>query len=205
MAHRTRDLDLDVDEQVLEYLLRLARHVSACVRGEVPPEDLVGAGAVELAKVRRAWRPDGGASLGTYCWRAVRHAMFQAVRLERWPRRHVSIDQPAGDELDATLGDLLLATPPAESERSDRIARRVLALELLASLPPRERLLLRLRCFMNLSSEETGRALGVSPQRASVIEDRALCRLRRRLVRSGVAVSAPLRPRTERRPIVAQA
>ena len=90
-----------------------------------------------------------------------------------------SLDQPQGDGDDAgTIGDRLLG-------RGDRgyadVDRHLIITELLASLPDREREVIRLRFFENLSQPQIAEQMGMSQSYLSRIIRRTLVDLRARI------------------------
>ncbi len=99
-------------------------------------------------------------------------------------REPISLDMPAGEESDATLGDLVedkvTATPLDAAIQSERQA---LVGELLAGLTAPERDVLHLRFGIGqgdaLSIDEVGRRLDVSRERVREIEAQALRKLRK--------------------------
>jgi RNA polymerase primary sigma factor len=109
----------------------------------------------------------------------------EVAEIRKAARPVVSLDQPVGEDGETALGDLMASQQPEAEElvvRSDRAQRLRTAVE---DLPERERDVIVLRYGTNgeapATLRETGRRLGVTPERARQLEDQAL----RRLSRSG--------------------
>ena len=109
----------------------------------------------------------------------------EVAEIRKAARPVVSLDQPVGEDGETALGDLMASQQPEAEDlvaRSDRANRLRTAVE---DLPERERDVIVLRYGTNgeepATLRETGRRLGVTPERARQLEDQAL----RRLSRSG--------------------
>ena len=92
-------------------------------------------------------------------------------------RRELSLDQPAGDEGDRSLGDLV-AAPAAGEEPEDLLALP----GLVAGLPELEREVIVLRFFQDLDQYEIAARVGFSQMHISRLQRRALARMRAQLV-----------------------
>ena len=96
-------------------------------------------------------------------------------------RTITSLDRPVGEEGEAALGDLLPSDEPEPSEEVDVSLRKDALYSALEHLPERERNVVKLRYGINGDEptplRETGRRLGLSPERVRQIEGEALRRL----------------------------
>src|SRR4051794_3826716 len=96
-------------------------------------------------------------------------------------RTITSLDRPVGEEGDTALGDLLPSDDPEPSEEVDVSLRQEALRSALDHLPERERNVVKLRYGINGDDptplRETGRRLGLSPERVRQIEGEALKRL----------------------------
>jgi RNA polymerase sigma-B factor len=97
-----------------------------------------------------------------------------AVVSTRW---EVSLDQPAGDDPDGRLGDLV-AEPQAGEEPEDLLALP----GLVARLPELEREVIMLRFFQDLDQYEIAARVGFSQMHVSRLQRRALARMRAQLI-----------------------
>jgi RNA polymerase sigma-B factor len=94
-------------------------------------------------------------------------------------RIEVSLDQPVGDEGDASLGDLMVAAG-AREEPEDLLALP----GLVAALPALEREVILLRFFQDLDQYEIAARVGFSQMHISRLQRRALARMHTQLVES---------------------
>jgi RNA polymerase sigma-B factor len=92
-------------------------------------------------------------------------------------RVEVSLDQPVGDEGDASLGDLMVAAG-AREEPEDLMALP----GLVAALPALEREVILLRFFQDLDQYEIAARVGCSQMHISRLQRRALARMHAQLV-----------------------
>ena len=92
-------------------------------------------------------------------------------------RREVSLDQPAGDERDLRLGDLVAAPEPWEGPED------LLVLPgMVSALPELEREVIVLRFVQDLDQYEIAALVGFSQMHISRLQRRALARMRAQLV-----------------------
>ena len=92
-------------------------------------------------------------------------------------RREVSLDQPVGNELDGSLGDLVAA--PATGEEPEDL---LVLPGMVAALPELEREVIMLRFFQDLDQYEIAARVGFSQMHISRLQRRALARMRAQLV-----------------------
>jgi RNA polymerase sigma-B factor len=92
-------------------------------------------------------------------------------------RLEVSLDQPVGDDGDASLGDLMAAAG-AREEPEDLLALP----GLVAALPALEREVIILRFFQDLDQYKIAAQVGFSQMHVSRLQRRALARMRAQLV-----------------------
>jgi RNA polymerase sigma-B factor len=92
-------------------------------------------------------------------------------------RLEVSLDQPVGDDGDASLGDLMAASG-AREEPEDLLVLP----GLVAALPALEREVIVLRFFKDLDQYEIAAQVGFSQMHISRLQRRALARMRAQLV-----------------------
>jgi len=92
----------------------------------------------------------------------------------RW---ELSLDEPAGDDPDLRLGDLV-AAPGAREEPEDLLALP----GMVAALPELEREVIVLRFFQDLDQDAIAARVGFSQMHVSRLQRRALARMRAQLV-----------------------
>jgi RNA polymerase primary sigma factor len=96
-------------------------------------------------------------------------------------RAVTSLDRPIGEEGEAALGDLMASEEPEPEEEVDISLRAEALQRALDHLPDRERQVVKLRFGVNGNDptplRETGRRMGLSPERVRQLEAKALKRL----------------------------
>src|SRR5215207_2541210 len=96
-----------------------------------------------------------------------------------------SLDEPAWDDEGGASDRTRFASALGEIESEfDLIEQREAVIPLLAALPERERRILQLRFFSELTQSEIGRELGISQMHVSRLLSRTLASLRRNLAAS---------------------
>ena len=112
---------------------------------------------------------------------AVDLPVDQVIEIRKAARPLTSLDQPIGEDGETSFGDLITAQQPGVEDEVVQDAGTSAVHEAVASLPERERNVVRLR-FGLFGEEptplrETGRRLGISAERVRQIEEEALARL----------------------------
>ena len=184
----------NMDSLVMDSLVRsLAARVLVCLpRGcGIEMADLIQAGNLGLIQARRSFNSLNGAPLAGYAKFRIRGEMLDTVKRNagRGPVAaaiRTGIRAGAGDE-EFELENSL----PAPSEDSPlRLTasrqRAVILGEEVDRLPPRYRMIVRLRYSREFSLREIGAALRVNESRACQLHQNALGRLRRALSSRGV-------------------
>ena len=170
------------------YLRRLVEvRLDPRLRARVDPSDLVQEAQMEAA--RRLGRYLADPAMPFRLW--LRQLAYD--RLLKAHRRHVRAARrtvereavlPEGSSL--SLGQQLLhAASPSQQMTREEIAARVRAA--VGRLREEDREVILLRAFEGLSNQEVARLLGVRPENASQRYGRALLRLRKLLLRSGLS------------------
>jgi RNA polymerase sigma-B factor len=117
----------------------------------------------------------------TTCELADHLRLSEDELIETWEaaqtRIGLSLDRPAGDDTDQSMGDLLAAPGPRE-EPEDLL---VLA-DLIAELPELERLVVVMRFYQDLNQDDIAARIGYSQMQVSRLLRRALADLRTQLV-----------------------
>jgi RNA polymerase primary sigma factor len=96
-------------------------------------------------------------------------------------RAVTSLDRPIGEEGDASFGDIMASEEPEPEEEVEYSLRAEALHHALDQLPDREREVVKLRFGVNGNDptplRETGRRMGLSPERVRQLEAKALKRL----------------------------
>jgi RNA polymerase sigma-70 factor (sigma-E family) len=106
----------------------------------------------------------------------VRRIMYSRF-VDSWRRRHGLVEEPSGLGDDPAQGSRAAASPASEDPSATTVDRLVLR-EALLSLTPKQRALLVLRFYEDLTEVQTAHALGVSPSTVKSETRAALRRLR---------------------------
>jgi RNA polymerase primary sigma factor len=113
----------------------------------------------------------------------------QVAEIREVARKVTSLERPLGDDGEGELGDLLPGREPPPEEEVEVALRDDTVLEVVASLPDREREIIQLRFGLNgdrdpVSQREVGRRLDIRPAEVQRLERAALeeLALRRELV-----------------------
>ena len=115
-----------------------------------------------LVRMYKAWhRLDHRAGLNTYAHKAVVSVVLDQAK-RPWRREHV-VDQPVERPL---------------ADQAGTIDDRLLVIQALAELPPRQRACVVLRYYADLSIEETASVLGISVGAVKSQSSRGLATLR---------------------------
>lgn len=173
-----------------EYLGLVQSRASRYVGCGVDFKDLVQEGCLGLLKAIRNWRPDGGASLGTYARRWIDVEIRRAVGTDRGGHLR---PRPIGESLDAppdhkgerarTLHEVLPDTStPSPEEVAIRRERLNKLRSVLDRLSSKERDVVVGHVVNEKTLQETGERLGVTRERARQIELKALGRMKKALV-----------------------
>lgn len=172
-VHRDRDARRTLIEQHLPLVRSLARRFDA--RGE-QLEDLTQVGAVGLIKAVDRFDPSRGTSLAAYAVPTIVGEIRHHLRDSGQPVRVTRADRAAGVVVRAVPLDVGVeqATPAPGDER-------VLVERCLRALPRRQRRIVHLHYFGNLSQRGIARELGLSQVHVSRLLRESLGRMRAEL------------------------
>jgi RNA polymerase sigma-B factor len=192
VAYR-RDGDLEARRALIEAHLPLVRHIAHrfAGRGE-RVEDLAQVGALGLIAAVDRCDPDRAETLTPYVRRCVEGEIRRHLRdrcaVIRVPRRAQAVDAGAGGTSEVAFARAPLSIDDAEAE--DLAARddldevgvaRALFASATKTLDSRERRVVLLRYFADLSQSEVGHAVGVSQVQVSRLLKVAIAKMRARL------------------------
>jgi len=104
--------------------------------------------------------------------------LAQVQEVRQAARAITSLDKPVGDEGETSFGELIPSEAPEPEEEVEVSLRSQTVRRALEQLPERERDVVKLRYGINGNDptplRETGRRLGISPERVRQLETRAL-------------------------------
>lgn len=178
--------DASARETLITHNLRLVSHIAR--KYTVPgygADDLISIGVIGLMKAVNSFKPETGASLGTYAARCIENEILMTLRASRKYRGDVSLQDSVGSDgegNDITYMDIL----GTEADVVDEAVLRRVTLDrvrqVLGSLPARERLVLELRYGLADGTQhpqhEVAKVLGISRSYVSRVEKKAIERLR---------------------------
>lgn len=177
-------------ESNLRFVLKVVcRHWSP----GLPIMDMVSEGCYGLMRAAKTFNPDMGYRFLTYAGNAIAQAVIRAIENHK---RHgyESLDECIyGDESEVSQGDVLESDDP----QSDETAFLNQVRDKLNLLDDRERMIITLRFWHNLTLEEVGKRIHVTKGTVGKIEVRALRKLRWAIDDNGQILA--LTPSTTRR------
>jgi len=176
LVERARAGDQDASTRLVAANLRFViREVFRHWRPDLPLMDLVVEGCLGLMAAVKRYDPGRGASLLTFAALMIGQWIRAAIRLH-YRRDLCLLDDPiSSDDDELTRQDLLTSGDAALDEQvADRQVSRMLAI-----LTARERTVIELRFWHDLSQVEIGQRLNITKTRIHQIEAKALGKMRR--------------------------
>jgi RNA polymerase sigma-B factor len=169
-----------VIEQYMPLVVKLARGYSG--RGE-PLEDLIQVGSEGLIKAVDRFEPEKGVQLGAFAIPTIVGEIKRHLRDRTWP-----VNVPRRIRESSSISEFVVeasnrgATPPEPPSTQDPSSEpsedRALLAHAYRTLDDRERRILHLRFFAELSQAEIARALGMSQVQVSRLVTRSLEKMR---------------------------
>ena len=153
------------DELVRRYQRPIYRLAFRYVKSEADAKDVTQRTFVKALGALARWRAD--ASFRTWLYRIAINAALNHLRDRRRDERRAGSGEPE--------------PPPADPADLDRDRRRAALRAAVAALPPRQRMVLELRVYDDLTFREVAALCGVSENAAKVSFHHAVARLRQRL------------------------
>lgn len=129
--------------------------------GGIELDDALQIGRIAVIAALATWKPE----MGTF-WTWVNHAIRNRLRPRRSARQTVALDQ---------VTEVAFPTPELGCELTMELENA------LATLPERERLVIRLNVIEQIDLVEIGRRIGLSGERVRQIKRQGLVKLRRKL------------------------
>lgn len=135
--------------------------------------DLIGEGCLGVMIAAKKYDYKKDASFITYADFWIRQKMYRAINKHN---KHClpSLDEPLSVDSETTAKDML----PDEQESLEKAVYSKQVKQLLSCLKERERKILLLRFWHELTADEVGRMLGISRTRVLDLEARSLMRIR---------------------------
>ena len=174
--------------QVERFVLKHAHRWALALDGAggITADDLAQAGYLAMAEAVGRFDPEAGGAFMTVLWYALKQEFTQAAGLRTQRERKdplrlaASLDIPATDEEDGEPLEALIADPQAEQDFETIEAKQLHdALEnALHSLTVVQLAVIRCRCYLDMTQQQTARALDMERSEARTAEQRALRILR---------------------------
>lgn len=162
-------------DRIIESNLRFVlKVVFSCWRPDLPLMDLISEGCRGLIRALQTFDPDKGFRFITYAEPWITSFVKRAILSHR-RHEHISLDEPAYDDgEETTLKDLLISGETGADEAvSNKEVRRI-----LLQLNDRERTIIILRFWQDLTLEEIGLRIGIKKESVRRVESRTLRKLR---------------------------
>jgi len=137
-------------------------------------DDYVSIGRLGLLDAAERYRPDKGASFNTYSEIRIKGHLIDHYRNETY-NRHTKQPKPHPLSLEELSEQ---GIEPSADGLEGRTANKELAHELLASLPERERVIIRLLYWLNLTQNEIAQVFDLTESRISQLRIKTLTQLR---------------------------
>ena len=147
--------------------------------------DLVQAGNIGLLQAARNFKPERGAPLRGYARFRIRGEMLELIRRSAQSARQLA-PMPEMENLSDRSFWLDESSDASPQTRFVSAQRSRIVGEEIGRLPPRQRMVLKLRYAAEMTLTEIGRVLNVNESRACQLHRNALRRLRRALRLRGV-------------------
>lgn len=155
-------------------------------------EDLISIGTIGLIKAVKTFRVEKNIKLATYASRCIENEILMYLRKSTQLKNEISIDDPLNVDWDGNellLSDLLGSDADAINRDIEQEAEKMILMEAVQKLPPREKLIMQLRFGLDGKKEHTQKevadTLGISQSYISRLEKRIIGRLRKDLEKVG--------------------
>ena len=180
------EFDSSLRTVLVEHNLRLVVYIAKKFENTgTGLEDLISIGTIGLIKAINTFKSDKNIKLATYASRCIENEILMYIRKASTHRTEMSIDEPLNVDWDGNellLSDILGSDDDSvyrdiENEEEKRIVR-----DAVASLEPRERLIIDLRFGLSGGEERTQKEvadmLGISQSYISRLEKKIIARLK---------------------------
>ncbi|MDD6604084.1 MAG: sigma-70 family RNA polymerase sigma factor [Eubacteriales bacterium] len=148
-------------------------------------EDLVSIGTIGLMKAVRTFDPDKNFKLATYASRCIENEILMYLRKTGNSRTELSFDEPLSVDWDGnelTLRDVLGSEPDEISQSIEYEDEKRLLMQVVDSLPVKEKYIMRLRFGLYdtqpLTQKQLADKMGISQSYISRLEKRILKKIR---------------------------
>ena len=180
-------------EPLITHNLRLVVYIAK--KFESPgasAEDLISIGTIGLIKAVNTFSIERNIKLATYASRCIENEILMHLRKSSQLRNEISLDDPLNVDWDGNellLSDLLGSEPDSVNRNIEQEAEKVMLMNAVDRLSPRERTIMQLRFGLKSTKEHTQKEvadeLGISQSYISRLEKRIIYRLKKDLEKAG--------------------
>jgi RNA polymerase sporulation-specific sigma factor len=183
------EYDPEAKNRLIEHNLRLVVYIAKRFENtKIGIEDLISIGTMGLIKAVNTFKRDKNIKLATYASRCIENDILMYIRKNSSSRCVVSIDEPLSVDWDGNellLSDVLGSDEQEISYEMQQREERDLIRAAVASLSPRERMIIELRYGLRggdeLTQKEVADLLGISQSYISRLEKKIISRLKKEI------------------------
>lgn len=176
-------------EPLITHNLRLVVYIAKKFESKgASAEDLISIGTIGLIKAVNTFSLERNIKLATYASRCIENEILMHLRKSSQLKHEISIDDPLNVDWDGNellLSDLLGSEPDTTYKGVEQEAEKLMLLDAVGKLSPREKQIMELRFGLYSTKEHTQKevadVLGISQSYISRLEKRIIHRLRNEL------------------------
>ncbi|MBI3584004.1 MAG: sigma-70 family RNA polymerase sigma factor [Nitrospinae bacterium] len=171
IVRRVKKGDNEATEKLINSNLRFVLSVASKYRTQgLPLMDIISEGCLGLIRATKTFEPDRNLRFLTYANYWIRQRIMNAL-IDYKKNELNSLDEPLYESRGETHKDLL-------TSKEIRLEDGISITSLLNQLTERERRIIELRFYQDMTYEETGLSIGLTKERVRQIELKALRKLR---------------------------
>lgn len=183
------EFDESAKSALIEHNLRLVVYIAKRFENtKIGIEDLISIGTMGLIKAVNTFKKDKNIKLATYASRCIENEILMYIRKNSSSRCVVSIDEPLSVDWDGNellLSDVLGSDEEEISYEIQQREERELIRGAVASLSPRERVIIELRYGLRggdeMTQKEVADMLGISQSYISRLEKKIISHLKKEI------------------------
>ncbi len=172
-------------EKLIVHNLRLVVYIAKKFESSgVNIEDLISIGTIGLIKAVNTFSPEKNIKLATYASRCIENEILMYLRKIASQKMEISLDEPLNTDWDGNelmLADVLGSEGDEISREIEEDDEKRLVMEIIKTLPERERIIIDMRFGLGdkeeLTQKEVADKLGISQSYISRLEKRIIKRI----------------------------
>ena len=185
LLEKSRSGDIDARNRLVEHNLRLVAHiVKKYYATGAEQDDLISIGTIGLIKAVNTFSPEKNIKLATYASRCIENEILMYLRKIASQKMEISLDEPLNTDWDGNelmLADVLGSEGDEISREIEEDDEKRLVMEIIKTLPERERIIIDMRFGLGdkeeLTQKEVADKLGISQSYISRLEKRIIKRI----------------------------